>query len=71
MEIVLVAFIMEADPPSQKQLLSLSWHDSVWIQALDRNNVMDYFSQRSNPFYDRTCNNEIVRMQRSDPAQLM
>lgn len=62
---------MEADPPSQQQLLSLSWHDSVRIAALDRNNVMDYFSQRSNPFYDRTCNNEIVRMQRSDPAQLM
>lgn len=62
---------MEADPPSQQQLLSLSWHDSVRIASLDRNNVMDYFSQRSNPFYDRTCNNEIVRMQRSDPAQLM
>lgn len=25
---------------------------------------MDYFSDKSNPFYDRTCNNEIVRMQR-------
>ena len=58
----------EQDP---QQMLSLSWHDSVWIPALDRNNVMDYFSQRSNPFYDRTCNNEIVRMQRSDPAQLV
>ena len=54
----------------RQQLLSLSWHDSAWIPALDRGNVMDYFSQRSNPFYDRTCNNEIVRMQRSDPAQL-
>lgn len=59
---------MESD---SQQLLSLSWYDSVWIPALDCNNVMDYFSQRSNPFYDRTCNNEIVRMQRSDPAQLV
>lgn len=62
---------MEVDPPSQQQLLSLSWHDSVRSAVLDKNNVMDYFSQRSNPFYDRTCNNEIVRMQRSDPAQLV
>ena len=60
-----------AEQPDPQQLLSLSWHDSVWIPALDRNNVMDYFSQRSNPFYDRTCNNEIVRMQRSDLAQLV
>lgn len=33
-------------------------------------NVMDYFSERSNPFYDRTCNNEIVKMQRLNPEQL-
>ncbi|XP_074648697.1 mediator of RNA polymerase II transcription subunit 6-like [Tubulanus polymorphus] len=31
---------------------------------------MDYFSERSNPFYDRTCNNEIVKMQRLNPDQL-
>ncbi|XP_026674286.1 mediator of RNA polymerase II transcription subunit 6 isoform X2 [Ceratina calcarata] len=31
---------------------------------------MDYFSERSNPFYDRTCNNEIVKMQRLSPDQL-
>jgi len=44
--------------------LSLSWHDSAWIPVLNPQNVMDYFSDRSNPFYDRTCNNEIVKMQR-------
>ncbi|CAH1163856.1 unnamed protein product [Phaedon cochleariae] len=50
--------------------LSLSWHDSAWIPILNTANVMDYFSQGSNPFFDRTCNNEIVKMQRLNPEQL-
>lgn len=32
---------------------------------------MDYFSDRSNPFYDKTCNNEILRMQKGDMEQLV
>ncbi|KAJ8972316.1 hypothetical protein NQ314_000231, partial [Rhamnusium bicolor] len=39
--------------------LSISWHDSTWIPILNTTNVMEYFSQGSNPFFDRTCNNEI------------
>lgn len=31
---------------------------------------MDYFSEKSNPFYERTCNNEIVRMQRQSMDNL-
>ncbi|KAL5464155.1 hypothetical protein EMCRGX_G033124 [Ephydatia muelleri] len=54
-----------------KQLLQKSWFDSAWTPILNQNNVMDYFCQRSNPFYERTCNNEIIRMQRGDPAQLV
>ncbi|KAK9891239.1 hypothetical protein WA026_013552 [Henosepilachna vigintioctopunctata] len=50
--------------------LSLSWHDSAWIPILNSTNVLDYFSDRSNPFFDRTCNNEIVKMQRLNPEQL-
>nr|CAH7757058.1 unnamed protein product [Callosobruchus chinensis] len=50
--------------------LSLSWHDSAWIPILNPSNVLEYFSQGSNPFYDRTCNNEIVKMQRLNPEQL-
>lgn len=50
--------------------LGISWHDTAWIQALEPCNVMDYFSERSNPFYDRTCNNEIVKMQRLSTDQL-
>uniref|UniRef100_A0A3B5AKD2 Mediator of RNA polymerase II transcription subunit 6 n=1 Tax=Stegastes partitus TaxID=144197 RepID=A0A3B5AKD2_9TELE len=35
-----------------------------WVPILNPGNVLDYFSERSNPFYDRTCNNEVVKMQR-------
>ncbi|KAL1117496.1 hypothetical protein AAG570_004818 [Ranatra chinensis] len=37
---------------------------------LNPSNIMAYFSERSNPFYDRTCNNEIVKMQRLSLDQL-
>ncbi|TRY93361.1 hypothetical protein DNTS_032856 [Danionella cerebrum] len=45
-------------------LLGISWVDSGWVPILNPSNVLDYFSERSNPFYDRTCNNEVVKMQR-------
>ena len=53
-----------------ENLLGISWQDSAWIPILTINNVMDYFSERSNPFYDRTCNNEVLKMQRAAPEQL-
>ena len=52
------------DPNLVSNLLSISWHDSAWIPILGPHNVMDYFSERSNLFYDRTCNNEVLKMQR-------
>ena len=58
-----------AAEPSESQL-GLSWHDSAWIPILNPGNVLEYFSQRTNPFYDRTCNNEVVKMQRLDPSTL-
>ncbi|XP_025775134.1 mediator of RNA polymerase II transcription subunit 6 [Puma concolor] len=48
----------------QDNLLGISWVDSSWIPILNSGSVLDYFSERSNPFYDRTCNNEVVKMQR-------
>lgn len=51
--------------------LSISWHDSAFIPLLNPHNVLDYFSERSNPFYDRTCNNEVLKMQRVNPEQLV
>lgn len=59
---------MAADPAENN--LGVSWHDSVWIPILNPTNILEYFSQRTNPFYDRTCNNEVVKMQRLEPSAL-
>uniref|UniRef100_A0A2K6G3J8 Mediator of RNA polymerase II transcription subunit 6 n=1 Tax=Propithecus coquereli TaxID=379532 RepID=A0A2K6G3J8_PROCO len=48
----------------QDNLLGNSWVDSSWIPILNSGSILDYFSERSKPFYDRTCNNEVVKMQR-------
>lgn len=55
---------------SKENLLGISWHDSAWIPILNPSNALDYFTERTNPFYDRTCNNEVVKMQRLNPEQL-
>ena len=55
---------------TENNLLAITWHDSAWIPHLNPNNVMDYFSERSNPFYDKQCNNEQIKMQRLSPDQL-
>ncbi|KAJ0173598.1 hypothetical protein K1T71_010747 [Dendrolimus kikuchii] len=57
-------------PLAAENPLGLSWHDSAWIPLLSPSNIMEYFSERSNPFFDRTCNNEIVKMQRLSMDQL-
>ncbi|CAH0728468.1 unnamed protein product, partial [Brenthis ino] len=57
-------------PIAAENPLGLSWHDSAWIPSLNPSNIMDYFSERSNPFFDRTCNNEVVKMQRLSMDQL-
>lgn len=50
--------------------LELTWQDSTWIPILNTSNVLEYFSQASNSFFDKTCNNEIIKMQRLNPDQL-
>ncbi|CAG5106048.1 Similar to MED6: Mediator of RNA polymerase II transcription subunit 6 (Anopheles gambiae) [Cotesia congregata] len=62
--------MMPGRHPVSDNPLGLSWHDSAWIPVLNPTNIMDYFSERSNPFYDSTCNNETVKMQRLSPDQL-
>merc|ERR1712223_305453 len=54
--------------------LTISWVDSSWIPILNNEGaarVMDYFSDRRNPFYDPQCNNEVLRMQRASLDQLV
>lgn len=53
-----VPVVQETNP------LYISWHDSHLIPLLNPTNVMDYFTEKSNPFYDRQCNNEQIKMQR-------
>lgn len=51
--------------------LRISWHDSTWIPHLNPANILDYFCQKYNPFYDKLCNNEIAKMQKLSPEQML
>ena len=51
--------------------LRISWHDSNWVPHLNPSNILDYFCQKSNPFYHKMCNNEIAKMQRLSPEQML
>lgn len=51
--------------------LRITWQDSAWIPHLNQANILDYFCQKSNPFYDKSCNNEIAKMQRLTPEQAL
>ncbi|KAI2806204.1 hypothetical protein RDWZM_009249 [Blomia tropicalis] len=42
--------------------LSLSWCDRASVSILNVHNILTYFAGRTNPFYDHTCNNEMLRM---------
>jgi mediator of RNA polymerase II transcription subunit 6 len=55
---------------AQPNPLHISWHDTSWIPFLTPANILDYFSDKSNSFYDRTCNNELVKMQRQSMENL-
>lgn len=57
-------------PPSQDNSLWISWYDSPSIPLLNPTNIMDYFQDKTNPFYDHTCNNEVVKMQRLGLEQM-
>jgi len=54
-----------------ENILGISWYDTAWVPHLNQSNILDYFSERSNPFYDRTCNNEHIKMQRLNPEQML
>lgn len=45
---------------------NISWCNEAWLGYINEETALDYFCQSSNPFYDNTCNNETIRMQRLD-----
>jgi len=61
---------MGASKMDTENKLTISWVDSSWIPHLSAENVMAYFSDRRNPFYDTTCNNEVLKMQQRSMEQL-
>ncbi|UXI16483.1 ribosomal protein S6 kinase [Sarcoptes scabiei] len=42
--------------------LQITWCNRLWIPHLNQHNVLNYFADKNNPFYDHTCNNEHLRM---------
>jgi len=50
-------------------LLHQSWQSEAWMPILNPTNVLEYFAESI--FYDRQCNNEIIRMQRLNPDQML
>jgi len=52
-------------------LTAVQWSDKRWLSYLSLNatTALDYFSL--SPFYDAASNNELVKMQRLDPAALL
>src|SRR6218665_1764181 len=47
---------------SYEKLLGTSWSDAKWIPILNEGNILNYFAEKDNPFYERNCNNENLRM---------
>lgn len=66
----MVAESNKMTPEDKDDLTQVMWNDKGFLQrfALNEENVMLYFSLSQ--FYDKNCNNEIIKMQRLDPALL-
>lgn len=65
-----LASMLDSNKLQTDNKLTISWVDSSWVPILNANNVMEYFSDRRNPFYDPHSNNELLKMQRASLDQL-
>lgn len=51
--------------------LHVSFEESLGsANSINVFNVLEYFCNRYNPFYDRSCNNEFIKMQHGLPLNL-
>ncbi|KAH7425086.1 hypothetical protein KP509_11G039300 [Ceratopteris richardii] len=59
----------EGGPPGT-ELTGISFRDQLWLNSfpLERGLVFDYFA--NSPFYDRSCNNEQLRMRSIHPLDV-
>lgn len=57
-------------PPPGTDMTGICFRDQLWLNTypLDRNLVFDYFAL--SPFYDRTCNNEQLRINSIHPLDI-
>lgn len=70
MAMAVTAAAAAAESVPGTEMTSISFRDQLWLSAypLDRNLVFDYFAL--SPFYDRTCNNEQLRMESIHPLDM-
>lgn len=55
----------------KEALYGTTWSNPKWNPlSLNAMNILDYFGDRTNPFYERGCNNEIIKTQRLHPDQI-
>lgn len=55
---------MDGSTPDHASPYEIHWENpAISPHQLNSSNILQYFCHLSNPFYDRECNNEVVRMQ--------